>query len=129
MFLPKIRVLLYLTSLMPDSGSSAVRNRVTEVVFVYESPSLISMDPVGGVSSFAPLTSDEPALKNKVREKSRNRIKAINGNVFLPILQPLIKTELETANIAYVVIFYCAKPTVNCARVVCVRECASKKQV
>ena len=34
MYLPEIRVLPYLTSLMLDSGSSAVRVRVTEVVFV-----------------------------------------------------------------------------------------------
>lgn len=122
MFLPRIRLLLYLTSLMPDSGSLAVRIRVTEVVFVYESPSLISMDPVGGVSSFAPLTSNKPALKNKVRKKSSNRIRAINENVLLPILRPLIKTEFITANIAYVAIFYYAKLKVNCAHVVCERE-------
>jgi hypothetical protein len=106
MYLPEMRVLPYLTSLMLDSGSSAVRVRVTEVVFVYMSPSLISTDPVGGVLSFAPLTSNKSALKNEVREKSSNRIRAINESFLLPILQPLIKTELKTANITYVAIFY-----------------------
>ena len=106
MYLPEMRVLPYLTCLMLDSGSSAVRVRVTEVVFVYMSPSLIIMDPVGGVSSFAPFTSNKPALKNNVRKKSSSRNRATNESVLLPILQPLIKTELKTANITYVTIFY-----------------------
>ena len=98
---------------MPDSGSFAVRVRVTEVVSVCRLPSLISMDPVGGVLSFDPLTSNELVAQNTVREKSSNRISAINESVFLPILYPLIKTEFKTvnitygsANIAYETIFY-----------------------
>lgn len=52
---------MYLTSLIPDSGSSAVRVSVTERESVFVSPSLISMEPVGGVSSLAPLTSSRAA--------------------------------------------------------------------
>jgi predicted metalloprotease len=91
---------------MLDSGSSAVRVRVTEVVFVYMSPSLISMDPVGGVLSFAPLTSNKPALKNEVREKSSNRIRTNNESVLLLILQPLIIKAVVTGNMRYESIFY-----------------------
>ena len=91
---------------MPDSGSSAVRNRVTEVVFVYGSPSLIIMDPVGGVSSFVPLTSNEPALRNKVRKKSSSRVRTNNEYVLLLILQPLIMRKTVAGYMCYEIIFY-----------------------
>jgi hypothetical protein len=108
-YLPETYVLLYLTSLIPDSGSSAVRVKVTKVVFVYNSPSLISIDPVGGVSSLAPSTSNKPPLKNKVTDKSSNRIRTNNESVLLLILQPLIMKAAVTGYMCYEIIFYLAR--------------------
>lgn len=94
---------------MSDSGSSAVRVRVTEVVFVYESPLLISMDPVGGVSSFAPLASNEPGLKNKVSEESSKIIRTNNERFLLLILLPLIMKAVVVGYMVYEIIFYSAR--------------------
>jgi len=65
-------VLLYLTSSTPDSESSAVNVKVTEVEEVYASPLLIIMEPTGGVVSLFAITlpirdtSKKVATKNNV---------------------------------------------------------------
>jgi len=97
MDLPRKSVLLYLTSLMPDSGSSAVRVKITEVESVYLSPSLIIMEPVGGVSSSSssPFASKKSPLK---KEDSRNIIKRINAKqerIRLSIPQPLFEKTVK----------------------------------
>ena len=114
MDLPKKSVLLYLTSLIPDSESSAVRVKITEVESVYLSPSLISMEPVGGVSSLSsssssPFTSKKSALK---KEASRNIIKRINAkkeSIRLSIPQPLFEKQLKFPYMDYETIFYNTK--------------------
>ena len=113
MDLPKKSVLLYLTSLIPDSESSAVRVKITEVESVYLSPSLISMEPVGGVSSLSssssPFASKKSALK---KEASRNIIKRINAkkeSIRLSIPQPLFEKQLKFPYMDYETIFYNTK--------------------
>jgi len=70
--LSQMPVLLYLTSSAPDSESSAVNVKVTEVEEVYASPLLIIMEPTGGVVSLFAITlpirdtSKKVATKNNV---------------------------------------------------------------
>jgi len=63
-------VLLYLTSSTPDSGSSAVNVKVTEVEEVYSSPLLIIMEPTGGVVSLFAITLPTTATSKKVPTKN-----------------------------------------------------------
>jgi len=65
-------LLLYLTSLIPDSGSSAVSVRVTRVEVVVRSPLLIIIEPVGGVLSFGPLASAMSGSNSTARENSKS---------------------------------------------------------
>jgi len=102
-------LLLYLTSLTPDSGSSAASVKETEVEVVYASPLLISMEPVGGVISFAPLTSAKLALKTTNKDNNSNRNKNGIRTVLLSKMHPLLYAVLEAAIMNYAAIFYLAQ--------------------
>jgi hypothetical protein len=80
--------LLYLTVPTPDSGSTAVSVKVTEVEVVNASPLFITMEPVGGVVSFAALTSATSAPRNTAEDNNSNRAKADTATALLIILSP-----------------------------------------
>jgi len=75
---------------MPDSRSTAVSVKITEVESVYSSPPLITMVPVGGVVSPAALTSTTSASKNTAKASSTIRARAGTEIVLLIILCQLL---------------------------------------
>ena len=87
-------LLLYLTSLTPDSGSSAVSVSVTRVEVVVRSPLLMTIEPFGGVLSFGPLASAMLALKSMARESSKS-IRTAKKTTLFSILRLCFEECLE----------------------------------
>jgi hypothetical protein len=76
---------------------------------VYASPLFITMEPVGGVVSFAALTSATSVSRNIAEDNNSNRVKADTARVLLVILSPPSNYNLQITNINCEAIFYFAQ--------------------